>query len=524
MIRAIRPNAMAQDDAAMVSGWNVAPNVEYVLRLLPSSVSCGVFLYANDATTLIASGAALVGTEQPCILIPQAGQAVEMVDADLGWHLLLTTTGTESQRTIRLGPAVDLPDEIHPVYGEDDLALVRATAAIDAAAHYIDDITVTCPLGLGAVLGDVVSVPVDGAAIVGQVESITWTATPDGAMEQAVIRRHVAIAPDIVADAPAGPTVNDDTAETDALTITGGNVLLNDDDNLVVVAVNGLSVNVGASVTGSAGGVFVVTSDGSWIFNPNGEFESLYGAATIETSVTYHASDGEVESMAKLTVTVSAPPAGAIEIVASATAAFGAASALLNLPPGIQSGDLVIVALNAGEYSSLNVPLGFTTAGYSVLPKVVTPTGRKSHLLVGWKVMGETPDSTVGITSHASATGIAAIYVVRNVDSVTPMDITGVTASAAGGAGPDAPSITPNSVGALVVAIGAWCDRYVYTLTAYPVDYEGGITGNSGSYNCVGIAACSKKWTAGAEDPAVFTKSGYYFGGWTAATLALRPA
>lgn len=305
MIRAIRPNAMAQDDAALIAGWNIAPNIAYTLRLLPGSASCGVLLYDEAGATLIATGAALTGTAQPCVLLPQTGQTVGMVDADLGWHLLLTTAGAESQRTIRLGPAVDLPDEIHPIYGVDGLALARATAAIDAAAHYADNINTTCPNGLGAGLGAVVSVPVDGAALKGQADGITWTATPDGASEQAVIRRHVAIAPDTFVE-PTPPTVSDDTGETDQINGISGNVLENDDDGLVVVAVNGLAANVGQSVSGSSGGIFSIGVDGAWVFTPGDDFLLLPEGDSAPSSITYHASDGATEAMGTLTVTVTA--------------------------------------------------------------------------------------------------------------------------------------------------------------------------------------------------------------------------
>lgn len=305
MIRAHRVSATAQDDASLVTGWNIAPNVGYVLRLLPSSVSCGVFLYAEDGTTLLASGAALAGTEQPCVLIPQPGLIVGMVDAELGWHLLLTTVGTESQRRIRINPAVDLPDEIHPVYADDGLALARATAGVDESAHYQDDVTVSCPLGLGAGLGDVVSVPVDGVAVVGQVVSVTWTATPDGASEQAVIRRHVAIAPEPAVAPPVPPVVADDTGATPADETTSGNVLANDESGLTVVAVNGLSASVGVAVDGNNGGTFTIASTGAWTFDPDGDFALLKGSETAGTSVTYYASDGVSEAMGTLAVTVS---------------------------------------------------------------------------------------------------------------------------------------------------------------------------------------------------------------------------
>jgi hypothetical protein len=304
MIRAHRVNATAQDDSSPISGWNIAPNVPYSVSLTPGTTSCGVFLFAEDGH-IVASGAALVGTEQPCVLIPQSGQTIGMIDAELGWHLLLTTIGTESQRTIRINPAVDLPDEIHPIYGDDDLALVRATAGIDGAAHYIDDLAVNCPLGLGAGLGDIASVPVDGAAVVGQVESVTWTGTPNGAPEQAVIRRHVPIAPETAVAPPTPPVVVDDAGETTADETTSGNVLANDAIGLAVVAVNSLSANVGASVAGSNGGAFVISSSGAWTFDPGSDFDSLTGDQTAATSVTYHASNGAAEASATLTITVS---------------------------------------------------------------------------------------------------------------------------------------------------------------------------------------------------------------------------
>ncbi len=306
MIRAIRPSAMAQDDAAMVPGWNVAPNVAYALRLLPGPASCGVLLYDTD-NVLVATGAALAGTEQLCVLTPQTGQVIGMVDAELGWHLLITTIGTESQREIRIGPAVDLPDEIHPIYGDDGMALARATAAIDVATHYPEDVTATCPFGLGAGIRDVVAVPVDGVPVVGQAESITWTGTPDGAGEQAVIRRHVAIAPEVFIEPMpvTPPVVADDTAATDTATVVSGNVLINDESGLAVVAVNGLSASVGVAVDGTNGGIFTIAADGVWTFDPAGDFAGLSGSETANTSVSYYASDGEGEALATLTVAVS---------------------------------------------------------------------------------------------------------------------------------------------------------------------------------------------------------------------------
>lgn len=67
-----------------------------------------------------------------------------------------------------------------------------------------------------------------------------------------------------------------------------------------------LAENVGVAVAGSSGGLFTIASDGSWTFDPGGDFALLEGSETADTSVTYYASDGLGEASATLTVTVSA--------------------------------------------------------------------------------------------------------------------------------------------------------------------------------------------------------------------------
>lgn len=362
MIRAHRISATAQDDPSLVSAWNVAPNIAYDLRLLPGTISCGVLLYNADGQ-LVASGAALTGTGQPCILIPQTGQTIGMIDAELGWHLLLTTTGEEAQRTIRINPSVDLPDEIHPIYADDDLALARATARIDSSAHYIDDVTVSCPLGLGAGLGDVASVPVDGAAMVGQVESVMWAGKPNGAQEQAVMRRHVAIAPAAFVEI-VPPVVTDDAGATTNIAPISGNVLANDAIGLTVAAVNGLSSNVGVVVDGDNGGVFVIASDGAWTFDPEADFASLGQAETQTTAATYHASDGVAESMGTLSVVVSRFNAAPIVTndVAAINARQTASGNVLANDSDTDGDPLTVVEVN-GEPLSVGVSVSGTGGG-----------------------------------------------------------------------------------------------------------------------------------------------------------------
>ena len=105
----------------------------------------------------------------------------------------------------------------------------------------------------------------------------------------------------------------DDTAETDAATVTSGNVLVNDVAvSKAVSQVAGSSDNVGVAVAGNNGGVFTIAVDGAWTFDPDGDFALLVGTETADTSVSYYASDGVSEAMATLTVTVSS---GAVEPV-----------------------------------------------------------------------------------------------------------------------------------------------------------------------------------------------------------------
>lgn len=99
----------------------------------------------------------------------------------------------------------------------------------------------------------------------------------------------------------------DDTAETDAATVTTGNVLTNDVAvSKVVSQVAGSAANVGVAVAGNNGGLFTIASNGAWTFDPGGDFDDLAGSETAETVVSYSVSDGVSEANALLTVTVSA--------------------------------------------------------------------------------------------------------------------------------------------------------------------------------------------------------------------------
>ncbi|AFZ42797.1 outer membrane adhesin like protein [Halothece sp. PCC 7418] len=101
-------------------------------------------------------------------------------------------------------------------------------------------------------------------------------------------------------------TTNLDTA------ITTGNVLDNDSDpdgdTLTITAINGNSNEVGNEIALESGALLTLNENGSFDYNPNGQFEDLDGGETDSDSFTYTVSDGNGNSdTATVTITINAP-------------------------------------------------------------------------------------------------------------------------------------------------------------------------------------------------------------------------
>ncbi|QDT11198.1 Ig-like domain-containing protein [Planctomycetes bacterium K23_9] len=112
-----------------------------------------------------------------------------------------------------------------------------------------------------------------------------------------------------------GPDATDNDRATSQDAAIGGNVIADadghgvdtdiDGDVIIVNEVNGTGANVGANVDGTNGGVFVLASDGSYSFDPQGDFDSLAAGESATTSVSYTITDNEGGTdTATLTVTV----------------------------------------------------------------------------------------------------------------------------------------------------------------------------------------------------------------------------
>ncbi len=110
------------------------------------------------------------------------------------------------------------------------------------------------------------------------------------------------------------PVAQNDAITTEENTVATGSVFADhgsgvdfdpDGDQLSVAAVNGAAAGVGTSVTGTAGGAFVIGADGSYRFDPGTDFDDLATGQTRATSITYTLSDGQGgTSTATFTVTV----------------------------------------------------------------------------------------------------------------------------------------------------------------------------------------------------------------------------
>jgi hypothetical protein len=188
-----------------------------------------------------------------------------------------------------------------------------------------------------------------------------------------------------------------------------------------------------------------------------------------------------------------------------------------------------IVIVNNGNSNVSNVDAGVTTAGYTEVTELFQVDTRSSNQAVSYKVMGGTPDTSVDVKGSGSATagGATTVQVWRGVDTTTPMDVTATTAQAANSALMDAPSITPVTAGAIVVACGNWASGSQDRTATAPAGYSNHVYNSSTDPGVAsGSGMASKAWSgSGAEDPGAWSAINTATAdAWTAVTLALRPS
>ena len=179
--------------------------------------------------------------------------------------------------------AEQLPLDVSTIFSDVDAEPLTFTSADLPSWMNIDPVT-------GIIVGTSPADASQGGPNADGVYVVTITATdPDGESVSSEVT--------YTFTNPAPTAVNDDVT-TDEDTVLSGNVVTSNDtdpdgDVLTVASVNGLPANVGQSVAGSLGGEFTLNSDGSYTFDPAGDFNALGAGETLVTTLIYEISDGE---------------------------------------------------------------------------------------------------------------------------------------------------------------------------------------------------------------------------------------
>ena len=192
------------------------------------------------------------------------------------------------------------------------------------------------------------------------------------------------------------------------------------------------------------------------------------------------------------------------------------------------TGDIVVVYYGVATNGS-NEDLSFISSGYTEIADLFQNDSYAGNLLVGYKVMGATPDTSVTCRTPTSTTSwgpVMAVMVWRGVDTDTPLDVTSTTFSSSNTLLIDPPAITPVTDGAVIISGGCGGHNHQSADTYSSSDLSNFLTlsGTQTYKPCVGVG--SYEWESGEFNPAAFTfsdNSGSLYS-YVALTMALRPA
>lgn len=192
-------------------------------------------------------------------------------------------------------------------------------------------------------------------------------------------------------------------------------------------------------------------------------------------------------------------------------------------------GDIVVVCSGFGNTaSSAPAVSGNVSGAYTSL---FTPIHQNdtwdTEFGCFYNLMGGSVDTSLTITrtTNTAYGGGTAVQVWRGVDQTTPIDVTTTTAGGGNASAPNPPSITPSTVGALIMAAGVGtqgASGSAFTVPAglgYVSILADGSTSDVGVYLRTAI-----EWASGAYDPSTATGGATSSScSWAAATIALRP-
>ena len=204
----------------------------------------------------------------------------------------------------------------------------------------------------------------------------------------------------------------------------------------------------------------------------------------------------------------------------SATTTAGT-SHTVNLPLGVQAGDLLIVCLDKGSTAATVNAL----AGWTELLDENSANG----LYIAYRWADGTEGATITLTTSASTRSAENVYrIINAVNPATQPPEIGTTASGTS-VSPDPPAVTPTGGAKDYLAIamlgdaGEFADTAAW-LTAAPSGYSGPLRKTCGTVgtNLGGIIGSAyKKFNAASEDPGVFTQTS---AAWRTQTIIVHPA
>ena len=195
----------------------------------------------------------------------------------------------------------------------------------------------------------------------------------------------------------------------------------------------------------------------------------------------------------------------------------GSGSADVDLPTGLQEGDVLIAAIVCDQ----GLGSDFTQANPGWI-EILDAGGSGPGHEVAVKQMSSTPDSTASLTRNSGKVHAYLFQAFRGADNSVALDNGSNAANGSSGM-PNPPSHTPLTDGALIVAIGLVDDIDASTasaMTGYSNFLHQGGEASPGA-SCGVMIASKTLATAAAENPGAFAGSDSET--WRAVTFSLRP-
>lgn len=200
---------------------------------------------------------------------------------------------------------------------------------------------------------------------------------------------------------------------------------------------------------------------------------------------------------------------------ASYVASASSTSHTVNLPSGVQAGELLLIFWSLIGSSTTTA----SASGWSVLYAAGASLSRACSFGCLYKVADGSEGSSASVTLSAAASSMQT-YAFRIKDGKSPT--AGTAASGSSGTTSDPPAVSPSggAVPSLFIAVSQFTEA-ANSLSAYPSGYENGQWQNNSNGNSK-LATAERQGRATSENPGVLTWSGS--GSWFANTVAVAAA